>query len=154
MHSLSFTDRFLVVAAFVFSFFAMLFAMLVAIVVRVTVPLTTPLRMRLLVTLSHPLFLYKIHGLATGVVASAVFAPLLLVPRWNIQVDRLALHHHGGRCNDHRLWVNEHRRRVVADINAPIDARLINADRHPHAVFGPTFSTPGTLSEVSPTNTK
>ena len=144
MHPPLFTDQFLVVAAFVFSFFAMLVAMFVAIVIamvlaviaRVSVPLAAPLWMLLLVTLPHPLFLYKIHRLATRVVACAVFAPLLLVPRWNVQVDRLALHEHGGRCNDHRLRVHEHWRRVVADINAPIDARLINANRHPHTGLG------------------
>ena len=136
MHSLSVTDRFLVVAAFIFSFFAMLFAMLVAIIVRVIVARTTPLRMLLLVTLAHPLLLYKIHRLAAGVVACAVFAPFLLMPRWNVQVDRLTLYHHGLWCNDHRLGIDEHRRRVVADINAPIDARLINADRHPHIGLG------------------
>ena len=106
------------------------------IIVRVIVALTTPLRMLLLVTLPHPLFLYKIYRLAAGVVARTVFAPLLLMPRWNVQVDRLALHNHGGRCNDHGLRVNEHRLRVVADIDTPIDARLINADRHPHAGLG------------------
>ena len=59
MHSPLFTDKFLVVAALVFSFFAMFVAMVsamvLAIIARVSVPLAAPLRMLLQVTLPHPL---------------------------------------------------------------------------------------------------
>ena len=59
MHSTLFTDKLLVVAALVFSFFAMFVAMVSAMVLafiaRVSVPLAAPLQMLLLVTLPHPL---------------------------------------------------------------------------------------------------
>ena len=113
-------------AATVFFLFVF-FAVFTTVIIR-TVTVSAPLRVLMLVALPHPLFLHEIHRLAAGVVAGTVLAPVLLMARRHVKVDRLALHQHRGRCNDHRLRVDEHRLRVVANVDTAINPRLIDSN--------------------------
>ena len=127
-----FMRLFSIVAITVFFFFAMFFA----VIFMTFAALATPLRMRLPVTLLHPLFLHKINRLAAGVVPGTVLSPFFLMPWRHIQVNWLALHQHGCRQDDHRLRIHQHRWRVVADIHPPIDARLVDVNRHANPGLG------------------
>jgi hypothetical protein len=103
---------------------------------------TMPARMLMRITLMHPTFLHKINRLAAGVVVVAVTAPILLVRSRDVKVDRLALHHYSRlhkdrvvmnrRRNNNGLWIHHCRLGVIANVNAAIDARLVNANRHTH----------------------
>jgi hypothetical protein len=95
-----------------------------------TVPLTAPAWMFILIPFPNPLLLNKINWLSAGVVSAAMFAPVLLVARWNVQVNGLALHSHWLLHDDDRLRLHQHRLRVVANVDSPIDTRLVDADRY------------------------
>src|SRR5207249_423939 len=82
------------------------------------------------VALTHPLLLDEVHGLTAGVVAPAVLAPVLLIDNRHVEVDGLLVHGHGGRGDHDRLSVDNGRLRVAADVDAAVDARLVDADRH------------------------
>jgi hypothetical protein len=56
-----------------------------------------------LVTFPHPVFSYKVDWLTTGVVAPAVFLPILLMARWHVQVNRLLVNRDGRLHDDNRL---------------------------------------------------
>ena len=74
-----------------------------------------------------PVLLHEIDWLATRVVLAAVLAPILRMPRWDVQVDRLTRHRHS--LDDDRLCVDQPRRRQRTDIDTAI-ARLADADRN------------------------
>jgi hypothetical protein len=87
-------------------------------------------RMLALVALAHPLVAHEVHRLAAGGVAAAVAAPVLLVRRRNVQVDRIAADDRARLRDDHRLRQDERRPRHVADVHPAVDAGLVDADRH------------------------
>lgn len=101
-----------------------------------TTVFTAPARMLMLVAFTHPLLLHKVHRLSAGVVTGAMFSPILLMAHWYVEVDRLALHRHWRRYDDHGLWRNQHRLRVVANIDTAINARLVDANRDTDAGLG------------------
>ena len=76
-----------------------------------------------------PVVPHKINGFATGVVLSAVPAPVLDMPRWNAQIDRWATG--GDLPNVTRTLVDELRRREAADVESAIEAGLADAHRYP-----------------------
>ena len=92
----------------------------------------SPARMLISIALHHPLFLNKIHRLSASVVAAAMLAPLLLMPRWDIQINRLAHHGHGLLDDDHGLLIHDDGRWSVADVDSPIDTGLVDIDRYAH----------------------
>ena len=78
---------------------------------------------------ADPALLDEIDRLVARVVASTVGAPVLLMTGRHIQVDRLARHHDPRRRDDDRLGINQRGRRDIANIDAPIYTRLVDADR-------------------------
>jgi hypothetical protein len=67
--------------------------------------------------------LHKVHGLTTGVVARAVLAPVLGVPWGHVHVNRSTLNRHLGTVDDHRLGIDQCRRRCIANLDSAINAR-------------------------------
>ena len=100
----------------------------VTVVLPATMPAAPPARMLCLVALTNPGFLYEVHRLAASVVAPAVTAPILLMRCWHVEIDRRSLHWRGG--NDHRLGKNQSGSRKITNVDAAVDARLVDADRH------------------------
>jgi hypothetical protein len=101
----------------------------VVVLVPAAMAATLPARVFVLVALTHPAFTHEIHRLAAGRVAAAIAAPVALVHLGNVEVDRPTRHRNRRRCNQHGLRQNECRRRHVADVDAPVHARLVDADR-------------------------
>ena len=58
--------------------------------------------MAFFIAFSHPVFLHKIDGLTTGVVASTMLGPVFLVSRWHIQVNRLLVDRNRALHDDDR----------------------------------------------------
>src|SRR3954453_8748764 len=111
-------------------------AMVAAVVVVVAVVLVpavvmtvVPAGMLVLVALAHPLVANEVDRLAAGMVLAAVAAPVLLMRRRHVQIDRATLDDDGRRRDDHRLRVIERRVRQVANVDAAVHARLVDADR-------------------------
>lgn len=75
-----------------------------------------------------PVILDKIDPLTAGVVLAAVLTPMFCVPRRHIQINRRSVA--GNPTDHHRLRINQYRLRVVAYVDAAIEARLANAYRH------------------------
>ena len=113
-----------VVASIVF----VLLVLLVPMVAVVAVVLAIPAWMLLLIAFLHPLLLHEIHRLAAGVVSVAMFTPVLLMARRYIQINRLAHHGYGLLHDDDRLRADQDRLRIVADVDAPVNARLVDTD--------------------------
>src|SRR6185369_9346072 len=88
-----------------------------------------PAGMLMLVALAHPLVADEVDRLAARVVVAAVATPVLLMRRWHIQIDRPTLDNDRWSRHDHRLRVGERRRRQRADVDAAVDARLVDSDR-------------------------
>ena len=88
------------------------------------------------IAFSHPLLLHKIHGLPAGSIAPAVATPVSLVDNGHVKVDRILINDHRSWCDHHRLCIDDWRCRVVADVDAPINTRLIDADRHTYTGSG------------------
>ena len=82
----------------------------------------------ILVAFTDPVFAHKIHGLAASVVAVAMLGPVFLVARRYVEVHGLLLHIDRLWRNDDGLRVDEARLWVVADIDAAVDARLVDSD--------------------------
>lgn len=103
----------------------------VATVVAVTIPAaTTPLRIRVVmfIAVADPLLLHEINRLSASTVPPAIIAPVLLMLGWYVEVDRLALFHIWLWRNHDWPLHNDRRGRKIADIDAPVDARLRNPD--------------------------
>lgn len=74
-----------------------------------------------------PAVLNKVDPFAAGIVLSTVFAPVLRMARWHVQVDRLS---YRDPLNQTRLTIKQSRLWIVADVDAAIEAGLANADRY------------------------
>src|SRR3989442_7832524 len=105
-------------------------AMVVVIIVVTRAALAALALIFLAIALTHPLLLDEVHGLTASVVAPAVPAPVLLIDNRDVEVDRLLVHGHRRRGDYNRLSVDDSRRRVVADVDAAVDAGLIDANRN------------------------
>jgi hypothetical protein len=77
-----------------------------------------------------PLIPHEIDRLAASIIFAAVLAPVFLMTRRHMEVDRLS--NNVNRCgpNHNGLCVNELGLRKVSDINATIKTRLADTDRH------------------------
>lgn len=84
--------------------------------------------MAFFITFPHPLLLHKIDGLTAGVVASAILGLFFLMARWHIQINWSLVDGDRGLHDDDRLRINEARLWKAADVDAPINARLVDAD--------------------------
>lgn len=100
------------------------------------IPLAAPAWMLMLVAVPNPLLLHKIHRLATGVVVHAMFAPVLLMARRHVKINRLAHNGNGLLNDDHRLRIDQHGLRIIADVDTPVNAGLVDPDRHAHVGLG------------------
>src|SRR4029079_11131035 len=108
------------------------------VIIAITVPVVlvpaamtpvAPARMLVLVPLAHPLVADEVEGLAAGSVLPAVAAPVLLVRGRHVQVDRPTLDDDGRCRDDHRLRGIKRVVRQLADVDAAVHARLVDADR-------------------------
>jgi len=90
----------------------------------------------LFVPLANPVFLNKIDRLTAGVVSPAMLGPVLLVPWWHIQLNRLPIDGDRGLNDYHRLRVNNAGLRKFANVDAAIDTGLMDANRNPDAGLG------------------
>jgi len=97
----------------------------------VAIFVTVMLVMLAAAVLPHPRFMDEVDRLSAGRIVPAVAAPIGLLNRRHIKVDRLLVHRHRRRCNDDRLLINDRRWWHVAQIDAAIDTGLIDADRYP-----------------------
>ena len=104
--------------------------MVPVVLVMVLVPMAIPTPAWVLhhIAVPDPLLLHKINRLAASVVAVAMFAPIFLMTVRHVQVNRLAHNSHGLLNNDDGLLINQHRLRVVANIDAAIHTGLVNAN--------------------------
>jgi len=80
------------------------------------------------VLLVIPVFLDEIDRTSAGVVLIAVLVPMLLVPRGDIEIDRLYYGGSGHGLNDHRLGLDQLGARCVADINLSVESWLAYVD--------------------------
>ena len=76
-----------------------------------------------------PLVLHEIDGPAAGAVLTTMLAPVLLMPRRHMQIDRRHLVVFGCALNDNRLGVHDRRPWHVSDFDLPVKAWLSDADR-------------------------
>jgi hypothetical protein len=96
----------------------------------VTIPTTAmPFLIKRNVIALVPVVPHKVDPLAASVVAVAMLAPVLAVPRGNAQIDWFALYH-DHPLDDSRLRINHPWRRigVVANVDAAIEARLADGN--------------------------
>jgi hypothetical protein len=108
--------------AFIMPFFVMTTAIMVAAVAR-------------LIYRAIPVIVNKIYRLAAGPVSGTVPSPVLFITRAHVQINRCS--GRPGRAHNHnRLGVNHRRGRLIANINAAIQARLVHADKHPDTHIG------------------
>src|SRR4051812_2638507 len=108
--------------------------MAVAMTMAVTLPMAgrpriTTIAALLFPALANPAFLDEVHRLVARAVAAAIGPPVALMAWRHVQIDRLALHDHRRWRDNDRLGVDQCRLRIVADIDASVDARLVDADR-------------------------
>ena len=103
--------------------------LLVFLVVAMVVLLVMlPAGMLFLVALPHPLVSDEVDALAAGAVLPTIPLPVLLMSRRNVEVDGRLFDVYGGGSNDDRLRLNNGDARKLADIDSPVDARLVDVD--------------------------
>jgi hypothetical protein len=84
------------------------------------------------VSIGVPVMPDEVDRLAAGVVLAAVMAPIALIARAHVQIDRgwqfaaLNAYAHDGRA------IDEAGRRRVADLHASVKSRVTQADGDPH----------------------
>ncbi len=79
-----------------------------------------------------PFVFYEIDRMATGIVLTAVLAPVLRMSRRHVQVNRLIDDACRSGMNDEGSCVNNFGMGKTPDVNAAVKARLGNADGHPN----------------------
>ena len=77
-----------------------------------------------------PSVLYEIDWSAACIVFGAVLAPVFLMTRRYVHIDRLVDNADRRRMDNDRSCVNELRLGSVSDVNVTIKARLADTDRH------------------------
>ena len=78
-----------------------------------------------------PALLHKIDRLTAGGIPPAILAPILLVYHRHVKVDWPLIHSHGRLYDDHRLRIDHRWWRIVADVNATVNAWLIDVNGYP-----------------------
>ena len=84
------------------------------------------------VSIGVPIMPDEVDRLTAGVVLAAVMAPIALVARAYMQIDRRRQHATLNAYADHRRAIDEAGRRRVADIHASVKARVAQADGGRH----------------------
>src|SRR5580704_3992838 len=107
---------------------------MIAVIVAVFVPMFVPMMFAIVgnVSIGVPVMPDKVDRLATGVVLAAVMAPIALIARSHMQIDRRRQHAAMNTYAHDRRAINEAGRRRVADIYASVKARVAQFDRGPH----------------------
>src|SRR4029079_16853201 len=105
-------------------------AVVIVVVVLVLVPAAMPTRVGVLPAFLHPALLHEVHRLTAGGVAAAVALPVTLMLHRHVQVHRPLVDGVRRRRDDDRLRVDHRWRRLIADVDAPVHARLADAERH------------------------
>ena len=77
-----------------------------------------------------PAVLHEQHALAAGMVIAAMTRPMLDVARRHAQVDRRRLDIAHRALHDDRLAIHHLRLRIIADVDAAVEARLADAEGH------------------------
>lgn len=75
-----------------------------------------------------PVVAHEVDRAAAGMVLRTMPAPVPFVPRRDVQVNRLNDNRLSRLYGNHRLCINDGRRRNVADVELPVEAGLANAD--------------------------
>jgi len=73
-----------------------------------------------------PVVLHEVDVPVAGMVMVTISFPVLDVPWRDVQVDRRAVHL--GTFDNHRLRIDEYRRRGITNIDLAVKARLTDAD--------------------------
>jgi hypothetical protein len=89
-----------------------------------------------MVVLTDPRFMNEVDRLPASGISSAVARPVLLMRRRDVHVDRLLVDRHRTGSHDDRLLVHDGRWQCVADVDAAICPRLIDANRDAGASVG------------------
>jgi hypothetical protein len=76
-----------------------------------------------------PVLAHEIDRPAARAVLAAVLAPVLLVARWNAQVDRFHIDDPPRTFDPDRLGVDHRGSREVANVDLPVESGLIDSNR-------------------------
>ena len=106
----------------------------VAVIVAVVVPMFVPMVFTRVgnVSIGVPVMPDEVDRLAAGVVFAAVVAPIALIARAHMQIDRRRQYAAMNAYAHDRRAIDEAGRRRVADIYASVKARVAQFDRGPH----------------------
>jgi hypothetical protein len=121
--------------------FVTVFSVMILIVVAVIAVFSTVIIVAMTFAVRLPVFrdvlvvvlivLHKVDRPPAGVVLAAVFAPMLLMPRGNMEINRRRRHADGNRLNNDWLRKDQLRRPgKTGDFDVAVEARLSNTDRH------------------------
>jgi len=77
-----------------------------------------------------PIIAHEVDPPAAGVVLRTMLAPVLLVPRRHVQINRRGRNEFRRLLNYHRLRIDQLRLRRVADIDLAEESGLADSNRH------------------------
>jgi len=122
-----------VIVVMIVPMFVTVVAVIVA-VVAVIVPMFITMVFTIVgnVSIGVPVMPDEVDRLPAGVVLTAVVAPIALVARAHMQIDRRRQHAALNAYANHGRAIDEARRRRVADIHASVKARVAQADGGGH----------------------
>ena len=106
-----------------------------AFTVAMSVFLAMMLSLRVIVGV--PIVLHEIDAPAARVILGTMTVPMFLVPRRNVQVDRLGVGVLRDGLNDNRLGVEHRRSRRVADNHLPVEPGLVDPQRDTYVLRDP-----------------
>src|SRR4029077_1684240 len=115
-----------VVVVAVIAVIAVIIAMVAAIVPMLVAMMLTIVRN---VRVGVPVVLHEVDRLSAGVVLAAMVAPIPLIARANVQIDRRRQHAAGNAYTHDGRAIDEARRRRVAEIHASVESGIAQADR-------------------------
>src|ERR1700722_14785206 len=98
--------------------------------VAVIVPAFVPMVLTIVgnISIGVPVMPDEVDRLAAGVVLAAVMAPIALIARPHMQIDRRRQHAAIDAYAHYGRAIDEARRRGVADIHASVEARVAQVD--------------------------
>ncbi len=112
------------------------FVMAVTLVMTLTMTMTMALLVAVLVLVSRhvfvvvPVIAHEVDPPAAGVVLRTMLAPVLLVPRRYVKVNRRCRNEFRRLLDHHGLRIDQLRLRRVADIDLPEESGLADSNRH------------------------
>jgi hypothetical protein len=108
--------------------FAMAMPLVVALAMTVVAAVLTLVSRHVFIVV--PVIAHEIDRPAAGVVLRAVFAPVFLVARRHVQVERRGREELRHLLDHHRLGINNWRLRNAADVDLSEESGLADSDRH------------------------